>query len=113
VARLREIGGQVGSAPACYGSYLGLNPDTLKITKRATKAKEWPTNCSPSKKIYKITMLQNRLEGRGERGEGCHPSDLLCWLTIIWSGQGFGSGSVSGSALIELLDPDPDPGGQK
>jgi hypothetical protein len=25
-------------------------------------------------------------EGGGERGEGCHPSDLLCWLTVIWSG---------------------------
>jgi hypothetical protein len=24
--------------------------------------------------------------GGGERGEGCHPSDLLCWLTVIWSG---------------------------
>ncbi len=24
--------------------------------------------------------------GKGERGEGCHPSDLLCWLTVIWSG---------------------------
>jgi hypothetical protein len=25
------------------------------------------------------------MEGE-ERGEGCHPSDLLCWLTVIWSG---------------------------
>jgi hypothetical protein len=24
--------------------------------------------------------------GGEERGEGCHPSDLLCWLTVIWSG---------------------------
>jgi hypothetical protein len=24
--------------------------------------------------------------GGGERGEVCHPSDLLCWLTVIWSG---------------------------
>jgi hypothetical protein len=24
--------------------------------------------------------------GGGERGEGCHPSGLLCWLTVIWSG---------------------------
>ncbi len=24
--------------------------------------------------------------GGGERGEGCHLSDLLCWLTVIWSG---------------------------
>jgi hypothetical protein len=32
--------------------------------------------------------LQNRLGGGGgeRRGEGCHPSDLLCWLTVIWSG---------------------------
>jgi hypothetical protein len=34
-----------------------------------------------------IYRLQNRLEGGGERGEGCHPSDLLCWLTVIWSGS--------------------------
>jgi len=33
-----------------------------------------------------IHRLQNKLEGGGERGEGCHPSDLLCWLTVIWSG---------------------------
>jgi hypothetical protein len=25
-------------------------------------------------------------DGGGERGEECHPSDLLCWLTVIWSG---------------------------
>jgi hypothetical protein len=30
--------------------------------------------------------IQNRLDGGGERGEECHPSDLLCWLTVIWSG---------------------------
>jgi hypothetical protein len=33
-----------------------------------------------------IHRLQNRLEGGGERGERCHPSDLLCLLTVIWSG---------------------------
>ncbi len=33
-----------------------------------------------------IYRLQNRLEGGGERGEGFHTSDLLCWLTVIWSG---------------------------
>ncbi len=36
--------------------------------------------------FYTVHRLQNRLEGEGERGEGCHPSDLLCWLTVIWSG---------------------------
>jgi hypothetical protein len=24
--------------------------------------------------------------GGEERGEVCHPSGLLCWLTVIWSG---------------------------
>jgi hypothetical protein len=33
-----------------------------------------------------IYRLQKRLDGGGETGEGCHPSDLLCWLTVIWSG---------------------------
>jgi hypothetical protein len=27
VAKLTEIGGQVGRAPTCYGSSLGSNPD--------------------------------------------------------------------------------------
>jgi hypothetical protein len=27
VAKLEEMGGKVGSAPACYGSTLGSNPD--------------------------------------------------------------------------------------
>jgi hypothetical protein len=26
-----------------------------------------------------IYRLQYRLDGGGERGEGCHPSDWLCW----------------------------------
>ncbi len=26
---------------------------------------------------YTVHRLQNRLKGRGERGEGCHPSALL------------------------------------
>ncbi len=33
-----------------------------------------------------IHRLQNRLEGGGERGERCHHPDLLCLLTVIWSG---------------------------
>jgi hypothetical protein len=42
-------------------------------------------------KVYSsfMYMLQNRLKRGGERGEGCqcgHPYDLLCWLTVIWSG---------------------------
>ncbi len=32
----REIGGSVGSAPACYGSSLGSNPDRNTYTKLAT-----------------------------------------------------------------------------
>jgi hypothetical protein len=35
-----------------------------------------------------IHILQSKLEGGGERGEGCNPSDLLCRLTVIWSGGG-------------------------
>jgi hypothetical protein len=30
LAKLREMGGQVGSAPACYGSSLGSYPDIFK-----------------------------------------------------------------------------------
>ncbi len=39
VATVREIGGYVGSAPACYGSSLSSNPDiSLKNTKWADLA---------------------------------------------------------------------------
>jgi hypothetical protein len=31
-------------------------------------------------------FFECRLEGGGERGEGCHPSDLLCLLTFIRAG---------------------------
>ncbi len=30
-------------------------------------------------------QFQIRLEGRRERGDGCHPSELLGRLTVIWS----------------------------
>jgi hypothetical protein len=36
--------------------------------------------------MYTVHTLQNSLVGGGDRGEGCQPSDLLCWLTVIWSG---------------------------
>jgi hypothetical protein len=35
--------------------------------------------------IYRLCTVQTS-EGGGERGEGCHPSGLLCWLPVIWSG---------------------------
>jgi hypothetical protein len=50
VAKLGEMGGYVGSAPACYGSSVGLNPDisqNLKVSKGAAN-----TLYSPPK-IYK------------------------------------------------------------
>ncbi len=32
---------------------------------------------------FQITVQAGR---GGERGDGCHPSSLMCWLTVIWSG---------------------------
>jgi hypothetical protein len=32
------------------------------------------------------TQITEQPGGGGERGEGCHPSDLLCLLPVIWSG---------------------------
>jgi hypothetical protein len=32
------------------------------------------------------TQITEQTGGGEERGEGCHPSGLLCWLTVIWSG---------------------------
>jgi hypothetical protein len=38
--------------------------------------------------------------GGGERGEGCHPSDLLCWLTVIWSGAP--TDSLGGAPTVSI-----------
>jgi hypothetical protein len=35
----------------------------------------------------KVQITQITDQTGGGRGEGCHPSDLLCWLTVIWSGS--------------------------
>ncbi len=44
-----------GSAPACFGSSLGSNPDISRNFKWATSAKEWPTqNSTPKKYKQKI-----------------------------------------------------------
>ncbi len=47
--------------------------------------------------------------GGVERGEGCHSSDLLCWLEVIWSGAPTDSISVAdpdpGSGIRCLFDP--------
>jgi hypothetical protein len=46
----REMGGSVGSAPACYGSSLGsLYPDIFQKYK-----KKWPTHSSPPKNQINI-----------------------------------------------------------
>jgi hypothetical protein len=58
----KEMGGEVDSTLACYGSSLGLNPDTvsLKNTKWATK--EWPTHCSPPKKYTKNKLYNKKTQ---------------------------------------------------
>ncbi len=35
--------------------------------------------------LFYTQITEQNGEG-GERGEGCHPSELLCGLTVIWSG---------------------------
>jgi hypothetical protein len=45
---IREMDGQVGSAPACYGSSLGSNPDISQ------KHKMGDNTLKPAKNIYKI-----------------------------------------------------------
>ncbi len=38
-------------------------------------------------KVQRFYIQITELTGKGRgRGEGCHPSELLCWLTVIWSG---------------------------
>ncbi len=36
-------------------------------------------------KVHLFYIQITDTDGGGERGEGCHPSDLLCWMTVIWS----------------------------
>ncbi len=43
----------MGSAPACYGSSLGSNPDISLKYEMGNKAKEWPTHSSPPRKYTK------------------------------------------------------------
>ncbi len=42
MAKLREMGGKVGSAPACSGSSVDSNPDISQKYKLGDIAKEWP-----------------------------------------------------------------------
>jgi hypothetical protein len=44
----------------------------------------WPRLDGPSLEAREVDLHFPLL--RNNRGEGCHPSDLLCWLTVIWSG---------------------------
>jgi hypothetical protein len=53
VAKLREMGGQVGSAPACYGSSLGSNPDISQKYKMCDISNGLANTLKPAKKIYK------------------------------------------------------------
>jgi hypothetical protein len=57
----KEMRGKVGSAPACYGSSLGSNPDISQNTKWTTLAKEWSTLSSPPK-IYKKSQTIQALD---------------------------------------------------
>jgi hypothetical protein len=56
-----EMGGQVGRAPACYGSSLGSNPDISQKYKtgEVSKKKEWPTLPSPPN-IYRKTDSEKK-----------------------------------------------------
>jgi hypothetical protein len=51
VAKLREMGGQVGSAPACYGSSLGSNPDMSQKYKMCDISKGLANTLKPTKKV--------------------------------------------------------------
>ncbi len=53
VDKFREMSGSVGSAPACYGSSLGSNPDISQKYKMCDISKGVATHSSPSKKYTK------------------------------------------------------------
>ncbi len=61
VAKLREMGGQVGSAPACYGSSLGSNPDMSQKYKMCDISKGLVNTLKPINKIYKKPVLRIRI----------------------------------------------------
>jgi hypothetical protein len=47
------MGGSVDSAPACYGSSLGSNPDIVQKYKMGDISKGVANTLSPAKKIFK------------------------------------------------------------
>ncbi len=70
VAKLREMGGKVGSAPACYSGSLGSNPDNSQNYKMGDISKGVANTISPAKKYTKkqqffrleISGLKQRLK---------------------------------------------------
>ncbi len=73
---------------SCKSILLVVKSDTLWMTQHSKKWLQTGVKLrlvifvSKVQPFYKQVTEQTR---RG-RGEGCHPSDLLCWLTVIWSG---------------------------
>jgi hypothetical protein len=52
VAKLKEMGGLVGSAPASYGSPLGSNPEISQKYKVGGMSKGMDNTLSPAKQIF-------------------------------------------------------------
>jgi hypothetical protein len=53
VSTLKERGTKIINAPACYGSFLGSNPDISQKYKMGDiKQREWPTHSKPPKKYF-------------------------------------------------------------
>jgi hypothetical protein len=58
------MGVEVDSAPACYGSSLGSNPDISQKYKMGDISKQWPSRSSPPKKICKRRISSAESQNR-------------------------------------------------
>jgi hypothetical protein len=64
------MGGQVGIAPACFGSSLGSNPDISQKYKVGDISKGVANTLYPAKKLYKKSLGRIRIRNSGLRIRG-------------------------------------------
>jgi hypothetical protein len=83
IASFKSSGAILSSIPNClkssFDEFIGLMPAYRSML-------FFQVNDAAFYTAILYTYYRTKLEGGGRRGEGCHPSDLLCWLTVIWPG---------------------------
>jgi hypothetical protein len=67
----REIGDKVGSAPACYGSSLGFNPESSQKSKMGDKGKGVARQKNKKKTLFWVHTLPRHFRDEGASGPYC------------------------------------------